>query len=76
MRMQTLNLVISKAVSVMAETDKEFEEKRKRSISNVIYEELSSNYCNNSVNVVGNYETNEEMKERTLQQLGITAKNL
>lgn len=76
MRMQTLNLVISKAVSVMAETDEEFEEKRKRIISNVIYEELSSNYYNNSVNVVGNYETNEEMKERTLQQLGITAKNL
>lgn len=76
MRMKTLNLVISKAVSVMAETDEEFEEKRKRIISNVIYEELSSNYCNNSVNVAGNYETNEEMKERTLQQLGITAKNL
>lgn len=50
MRIKTLDIMVKKSVTVMAENDEELEEKREEIIRGVIYENLhKSEYCNNSV---------------------------
>jgi|GEM_PF-4631126 hypothetical protein len=52
MRIKTLDIMVKKSVTVMAENDEELEEKREEIIRGVIYENLhKSEYCNNSVEV-------------------------
>lgn len=57
MRIKTLDIMVKKSVTVMAENDEKLEEKREKIIRGVIYENLhKSEYCNNSVEVSAIYQ--------------------
>lgn len=57
MMCKTLDIMVKKSVTVMAENDEELEEKREKIIRGIICENLhKSEYCNTSVEVSAIYQ--------------------